>query len=261
MRSLNIAATGIQAQQTHVDVISHNLANMTTTGYKRQRAEFQDLIYENQRRVGTNSSDVGTIVPTGTQFGLGVKTAGVYRNHNQGTVAQTENALDVAMQGRGFFQVELPTGEFAYTRSGAMQRNQDGEIVTIDGYLISPAITIPDDATSISINATGEVEVTIDGQIEPTNLGQFDMATFINPAGLEAIGGNLYKETEASGAPVVGLAGDEGFGSILQGFLEQSNVNPVTEITQLIVAQRAYEMNTKVITASDEMLQQLNQSA
>ncbi len=261
MRSLNIAATGIQAQQTHVDVISHNLANMTTTGYKRQRPEFQDLIYENQRRVGTNSSDVGTIVPTGTQFGLGVKTAGVYRNHNQGTVVQTENSLDVAMQGRGFFQVELPNGDFAYTRSGAFQRNQDGDIVNIDGYLLSPNITIPDDATSISINATGEVEVTIDGQIEPTNLGQLDIATFINPAGLEAIGGNLYLETEASGDPVIGLAGDEGFGSILQGFLEQSNVNPVTEITQLIVAQRAYEMNTKVITASDEMLQQLNQSA
>ncbi len=261
MRSLNIAATGIQAQQTHVDVVSHNLANMTTTGYKRQRAEFQDLMYETQRRVGSNSSDVGTIVPTGTQFGLGVKTAGVYRNHNQGTVTLTENPLDVAIQGRGFLQVELPTGEFAYTRSGALQRNQDGEIVTIDGYILSPAVAIPDDATSISINATGEIEVTIDGQVAPTNLGQFDMATFINPAGLEAIGGNLYKETEASGAPVVGVAGDEGFGSVLQGFLEQSNVNPVTEITQLIVAQRAYEMNTKVITASDEMLQNLNQSA
>lgn len=261
MRSLNVAATGIQAQQTHIDVISHNLANMTTVGYKRNRAEFQDLIYENQRRVGTNSSDVGTIVPTGTQFGLGVKTAGVYRNHNQGTVAQTENALDVAVQGRGFFQIELPNGDFAYTRDGAFQRNQDGEIVTIDGYLVSPAINIPDEATSISVNASGEVEVTIDGQIEPANLGQFDMATFINPAGLEAIGNNLFKETEASGAPVVGLAGEEGFGSLLQGFLEQSNVNPVTEITNLIVAQRAYEMNTKVITASDEMLQALNQSA
>ena len=261
MRSLNIAATGIQAQQTHVDVISHNLANMTTTGYKRQRAEFQDLIYENQRRVGTNSADVGTIVPTGTQFGLGVKTAGVYRNHNQGTVTLTENPLDVAIQGRGFFQVQLPNGDFAYTRSGALQRNDTGEIVNIDGYLLSPAIAIPDDATSISINATGEVEVTIDGQIDPTNLGQLDMATFINPAGLEAVGDNLFKETAASGAPVVGVGGDEGFGSILQGFLEQSNVNPVTEITQLIVAQRAYEMNTKVVTASDEMLQQLNQSA
>lgn len=261
MRSLNVAATGIQAQQTHIDVISHNLANMTTTGYKRHRAEFQDLIYENQRRVGTNSSDVGTIVPTGTQIGLGVKTAAVYRNHNQGTVTQTENAFDVAIQGRGFFQIELPTGEFAYTRDGSFQRSPDGDIVTNDGYLVSPNITIPEDATSVSINATGEVEVTIDGQVEPTNLGQFDMVTFINPAGLEATGNNMYKETEASGAPVVGLAADEGFGSILQGFLEQSNVNPVTEITNLIVAQRAYEMNTKVITASDEMLQALNQSA
>lgn len=261
MRSLNIAATGIQAQQLHVDVISHNLANMTTTGYKRQRAEFQDLIYENQRRVGTSSSDVGTVVPTGTQFGLGVKTAGVYRSHGQGTVALTDNPLDIAIQGRGFFQVELPSGDFAYTRNGALQRNQNGEIVTIDGYLVSPAITIPDDATSISINASGEVEVTLDGQIQPTNLGQLDLVTFINPPGLEAMGDNLYKETEASGAPIVGLAGQEGVGTILQGFLEQSNVNPVTEITDLIVAQRAYEMNTKVITASDEMLQSLNQSA
>ncbi len=261
MRALNVAATGIQAQQTHIDVISHNLANMTTVGYKRNRAEFQDLMYESQRRVGSSSSDVGTIVPTGTQVGLGVKTAGVYRNHSQGTVTQTENALDVAIQGRGFFQVELPSGEFAYTRDGALQRSPDGELVTIDGYLLSPSITVPDDATSISINATGEVEATIDGQINPTNLGQFDIVSFINPAGLEATGNNLYIETEASGAPIVGLAGDEGFGSLLQGFLEQSNVNPVTEITNLIVAQRAYEMNTKVITAADEMLQALNQSA
>lgn len=261
MRSLNIAATGVQAQQVHVDVISQNLANMTTTGYKRSRPEFQDLIYENQRRVGTNSADVGTIVPTGTQFGLGVKTAGVYRSHGQGTVTLTENPLDVAIQGRGFLQIELPNGDLAYTRSGAFQLSPDGEIVTIDGYLVSPAIAIPDDATSISINATGEVEVTLDGQVNTTNLGQLDMVTFINPAGLEAMGNNLYKETAASGAPVIGLPGDEGFGTILQGFLEQSNVNPVTEITQLIVAQRAYEMNTKVITASDEMMQSLNQSA
>jgi flagellar basal-body rod protein FlgG len=261
MRSLDIAATGVQAQQAHVDVISNNLANMTTIGFKRQRAEFQDLIYENQRRVGTNSSDANTIIPTGTQFGLGVKTAGVYRSHNQGTVTLTENALDIAIQGRGFLQVELPTGEFAYTRDGALQRNNQGELVTIDGYLISPVVTIPDDATSISINANGQVEVTIDGQIQPNQIGQLDMINFINPAGLEAVGNNLYRETPASGIPVIGIAGEEGFGTILQGFLEQSNVNAVTEITNLIVAQRAYEMNTKVITASDEMLQSLNQSA
>ncbi len=261
MRSLDVAATGIQAQQAHIDVISQNLANMTTIGYKRNRAQFQDLMYESQRRVGTNSSDVGTIVPTGTQFGLGVKTAGVYRSHGQGTVTLTENPLDIAIQGRGFLQVELPNGDFAYTRDGALQRNPEGEIVTIDGYLVSPAIAIPDNATSISINASGEVEVTIDGQAEPANLGQLEMVNFINPVGLEATGNNLYKETEASGAPVVGLAGEDGFGTFLQGFLEQSNVNPVTEITNLIVAQRAYEMNTKVITASDEMLQSLNQSA
>lgn len=261
MRSLDIAATGVQAQQAHVDVISHNLANMTTTGFKRQRAEFQDLIYENQRRVGTTASDAGIIIPTGTQFGLGVKTAGVYRNHNQGTVTQTENPLDVAIQGRGFFQIQLPTGEFAYTRDGAFQRNQNGELVTIDGYLLTPPINIPPEATAISINASGEVEVTIAGQVQPNNVGQLDMVTFVNPAGLEATGNNLYAETEASGPPILGIAGLEGFGTVLQGFLEQSNVNPVSEITNLIVAQRAYEMNTKVITASDEMLQSLNQSA
>jgi len=261
MQSLNVAATGLEAQQTHVDVISHNLANMTTGGYKRQRPEFQDLMYINQRRVGSNSSDVGTIVPTGTQIGLGVKLGGVYRSHEQGTVAHTTNPLDVAIQGRGFFQIELPNGDQAYTRNGSFQLSPEGEIVTIDGYLVSPAIAIPDDATSISINATGEVEVSLPGQVAPANLGQLDMATFINPAGLEAVGDNLYLESEASGAPVVGVPGDEGFGSTLQGFLEQSNVNPVTEITQLIVAQRAYDMNAKVITASDEMLQSLNQSA
>jgi flagellar basal-body rod protein FlgG len=261
MRSLNIAATGLMAQQLNVDVISHNLANMTTSGYKRERAEFHDLMYENLRRVGANSSDVGTIVPTGIQLGLGVKTSGVYRSHQQGTVTGTENPLDVAIQGKGFFQIELPSGDFAYTRNGAFQLSPEGEIVTNDGYIVSPAIAIPDDANGISINANGEVEVTIDGEETPQNLGQLDMVNFINPAGLEAIGDNLYKETAASGDPIVGLAGDEGFGTLLQGFLEQSNVDPVTEITSLIVAQRAYEMNTKVITASDEMMQSLNQSA
>ncbi len=261
MRALNIAATGLQAQQTNVDVISHNLANMTTTGFKRYRPEFQDLIYDDQRRVGTNSSDVGTIVPTGIQIGLGVKTSGVYRSHEQGTVTVTDNPLDIAIQGRGFFQIILPNGDFAYTRNGAFQLSPEGEIVTIDGYQVSPNIAVPDDAVEISINANGEVEAIIDGQIAPQNLGQFDMVTFINPNGLKAIGDNLYEATEASGDPILDVPGVEGFGTLLQGFLEQSNVNPISEITQLIVAQRAYEMNTKVITASDEMQQALNQSA
>lgn len=261
MRSLNIAATGMKAQQLNVDVTSHNLANMTTTGYKRQRAEFQDLIYQSLRRVGSNSTDIGTIVPTGIQVGLGVKPGAIYRTHEQGAVQQTENPLDLSLQGRGYFKIELPNGEFAYTRNGAFQISPDGEIVTIDGYLVSPTITIPEDATQISINKSGEVEVTIDGQIASQNLGQLEIATFINEGGLEAIGDNMFLETTASGDPIEGIAGEEGFGTILQGFLEASNVDAVTEITNLIVAQRAYEMNSKVISASDQMLQALSQSA
>lgn len=261
MRSLDIAATGMQAQQTHVDVISHNLANQTTTGYKAQRAEFQDLIYQDLRRVGTNSSDVGTIVPTGVQIGLGVKTGAIYRNTEQGTVKQTEGPLDVAIQGKGYLQIEMPNGDIAYTRNGAFKLSPDGEIVTMDGFIVQPAIAVPEDAIDISINASGEVEVLVEGQIDPVNLGQLELATFINPPGLQAIGDNMFLETPASGDPILGIAGEEGFGTILQGYLENSNVNPVSEITQLIVAQRAYEMNSKVITASDEMLQALNQSA
>lgn len=261
MRSLHIAATGMQAQQTNVDVISHNLANQTTTGYKAQRAEFQDLIYQDLRRVGSNSSDAGTIVPTGVQLGLGVKTGAIYRNTEQGTVKQTEGPLDVAIQGKGYFQIELPDGDIAYTRNGAFKLSPDGEIVTMDGYIVQPAIAVPEDAIDIAINSSGEVEVTLDGQVDPANLGQLEIATFINPPGLEAIGDNLFLETAASGDPILGIAGEEGFGSILQGYLENSNVNPVSEITNLIVAQRAYEMNSKIITASDEMLQALNQSA
>ena len=261
MRSLNIAATGLAAQQTNIDVISHNLANMTTSGYKKERAEFQDLLYENLRRVGTSSSDAGTIIPTGVQLGLGVKTAGVYRNHEQGTVSGTGNPLDIAIQGKGFFQIEMPSGDFSYTRNGAFQLSPDGEIVTIDGYKVSPGITIPQDAVDVSINAKGEVEVTQDGQAAPSKIGQLDMVNFINPAGLKAVGDNLYQQTAASGDPQTSVPGDVGFGTVLQGFLEQSNVDPVSEITGLIVAQRAYEMNTKVIKASDEMMQTLNQSA
>ena len=261
MRSLNIAATGMQAQQLHVDVISQNLANQTTVGFKSQRAEFQDLIYQNLERTGTNSSNVGTILPSGIQLGLGVKTGSIYRNTEQGTLRQTEGPLDIALQGRGYFQIEMPDGQIAYTRNGALKLSPNGEIVTMDGFLLQPAIVVPEDALDISINASGEVEVLIDGQVQPLNLGQIEISTFINPPGLEAIGDNLFLETQASGVPILGIAGELGVGTILQGFLENSNVNPVTEITGLIVAQRAYEMNAKVITASDEMLQALNQSA
>lgn len=261
MRSLDIAATGLLAQQSHIETVSHNLANMTTDGYKRRRNEFQDLMYQNMRRVGTNSSDVGTIVPTGVQIGLGVKTAGISRSHEQGTIKVTSNPLDISVKGKGFFQIQMPDGSFAYTRNGSFQTNQQGEIVTVDGYLLSPGITIPQDAVDIAINGNGQVQVTLNNQVDPQILGQLDMASFINPAGLEAIGDNLYRETTASGPVILGLAGQDGLGLLQQGTLEQSNVDPVTEITQLIIAQRAYEMNTKVLTASDEMLQALNQSA
>lgn len=260
MRSLNIAATGMQAMQMNVDVISQNLANINTTGFKRERPAFQDLLYQDQRRVGTNSADSGTVVPTGIQLGLGVKTAAIYRSHAQGTVQLTENPLDLAIQGKGFFQVELPDGTIAYTRDGTFQLSPDGEVVTNDGYLVLPNIAVPQDATGVAVNSSGEVEVTLQGQVEPQNLGQLEVVTFINDPGLNAIGNNLYTESAASGDPIIGIAGEEGVGTILQGFLETSNVNPVTEITTLIVAQRSYEMNAKVISASDQMLQALNQS-
>lgn len=260
MRSLDIAATGMQAQQLYVDVTSQNLANINTTAYKLQRPEFQDLLYQNDKRVGTNSADSGTIVPTGIQIGLGVKTGAIYRNTNQGTLQNTSNTLDIAIQGKGFMQVTLPTGEIAYTRAGALQLSPDGVIVTSDGNPIEPAITIPPTATAVSINQSGEIFATIPNQVAPQNLGQFQTATFINEAGLQAVGSNMYMETAASGAPVVGTPGTNGYGTILQGYLENSNVDAVTELTNLIKAQRVYEMNSKVISKSDEMLQNLNQS-
>lgn len=260
MRSLDVAATGMMAQQLNVEVISNNLANVTTTSFKRQRPEFQDLIYQSQRRVGTNSADVGTIVPTGIELGLGVKTGAVYRIHEQGTLQQTENVLDLAIRGKGYFRIELPDGTDAYTRAGAFQISPEGEVITADGYIVAPGIAIPDDALDVSVNASGEVEVLLDGVIEPQNLGQLELVTFINEAGLRAEGDNLFVETAASGDALIGVPGEDGVGTILQGFLETSNVNPVTEITNLILAQRSYEMNSKVITASDEMMQTLNQT-
>lgn len=260
MRSLHIAATGLQAQTLNIDVISNNISNLSTTGFKRQRAEFQDLIYQSQQRVGTNSSDTGTIVPTGIQIGLGVSAGAVYRIHEQGSLIQTSSPLDLALRGKGFFTVELPSGEIAYTRAGSFQLDADGQIVTAEGYVVSPGITVPQDATDITINANGEVQATIPNQIQPQLLGQLEIASFINEPGLEALGDNLLKETEASGAPIVGIAGEEGIGSILQGFLEGSNTDPVTELTTLITAQRAYELNSKVIQVGDEVLQTLNQA-
>ena len=259
MRSLNIAATGMLAQQTNVEVISNNIANLNTTGFKRQRAEFQDLLYQNMRRIGASSSDAGTIVPTGIQIGLGVKTGAVYRIAEQGNLQMTDNTYDIAVSGTGYLRVLLPSGETAYTRAGSFQLSPTGQIVTQEGYEVQPGITIPQDAIGVTIDATGQVQVKIAGQVNPTNVGQLDLAIFFNDAGLEALGGNLFLETPSSGAAQVGTPGSAGFGTVKQGYLETSNVNPVSEITNLITAQRAYEMNSKVITASDEMLSQISQ--
>lgn len=258
MRSLNIAATGMLAQQTNVEVISNNIANMNTTAYTRRRPEFNDLLYQNLRRIGANSSDMGTIVPTGVQLGLGVKVAAVYRITEQGSVQSTDNTLDLAIQGKGYFQIELPNGETAYTRDGAFQLSPEGRIVTHQGYALSPNITVPANTTEIAINASGQVMVKLDGQIEPQVVGQIQLAVFPNQAGLEARGDNLFLETPASGNAATGSPATIGYGSLLQGFLESSNVNVVSEITNLISAQRAYEMNSKVIQTSDEMLSTMN---
>jgi flagellar basal-body rod protein FlgG len=254
MRSLDIASTGMQAQQTNVEVISNNIANMNTTGFKRQRIEFQDLLYQNQRRVGSTSSDTGTIVPSGAQVGLGVKTAAVYRINEQGNLQQTGNNLDLAIQGNGYFQITMPSGDTAYTRDGTLALSPTGVIVTADGYTVQPGITIPQAATSVTINADGEVLATVTGNVTPQNVGQIQIAQFPNPAGLQANGGNLFSQTAASGAPQTGTPGASGFGSIMQGFVETSNVNVVTEMTNLITAQRAYEMNSRIISASDDMM-------
>ena len=259
MRSLDIGATGMLAQQMNVDVISNNIANMTTTGFKKQRAAFQDLIYQNIDRPGSTSSDAGTTVPSGLQLGLGVRSGAVYRMHGQGAIRLTENPLDVAITGEGFLQVDLPSGQTAYTRDGTLQVNENGELVTTQGYTINPGITVPADATDIDINESGEVLVSVPGQTAPTNVGQLQLANFINPVGLEAMGDNLYLETDASGAPTTGNPNEDEFGGIRQGALEQSNVNVVEEITELITAQRAYEMNSRVISTSDEMMQTTSQ--
>lgn len=258
MKSMDIAASGMLAQQRNVDVISNNIANLSTTGFKKQRAEFQDLLYENIRRPGSTSNDSGTIVPTGIQIGGGVKTAAVYRMHSQGDLKQTQNPLDIAIVGRGFLQVQMPDGTTSYTRAGSLQLNADGTIVTPDGYPILPQITVPQDTVDLTINASGQVAAKIDGQVNPTTVGQIQLANFVNPPGMEAIGNNLLRETPASGSPVTGNPQTNGFGKIGQYSLESSNVNIVNEVTDLISAQRAYEMNSRTIKASDEMMSALN---
>jgi flagellar basal-body rod protein FlgG len=259
MLALRIAATGMAAQDLNVQVISNNIANMNTVGYKRQTAQFEDLLYQNIQREGTQSSETGTIVPTGIQIGAGVKTGQVERITTQGAMTNTGNQLDMAINGRGFFQVLLPSGTIAYTRAGNFSVNAQGQIVTQDGYLLQPAMTVPQNATSVTISSAGQVQISQDGNATPTTIGTLQTALFFNEPGLEAQGGNLYLETAASGPPALSQPGQPGYGTIMQGYTEASNVDPVTEITNLISAQRAYEMNSKVVTASDQMLQTTNQ--
>ena len=259
MRALTIASTGMLAQQTNVEVISNNIANLNTTAYKRSRVEFQDLLYQDQRRVGSASSEAGTIVPAGLQVGLGVRAAAVYRLNQQGTLQLTENTLDLGIRGDGFFNIQLPNGQTAYTRSGSFQLSPTGQIVTQDGYTVLPGITVPQNTLDISVNAAGQAYAKLDGVVAPQLLGQFTLSNFPNVAGLESVGQNLLLQTPASGAPVAGTAGALGFGTLQQGFLEASNVNAVSEITNLITAQRAYELNSKVIQATDDMMGTINQ--
>jgi flagellar basal-body rod protein FlgG len=254
MRALMIAATGMSAQQMRVETISNNLANMSTTGYNARRAEFSDLHYQQMARPGTVNAADGTVLPTGVQLGLGVRPAAVSIYLSQGTLTQTNGDLDVAIEGGGYLEVLLPSGESAYTRDGSLKRSADGTIVTSDGLSLVPGIVIPPDARSVSINSAGEVYGYFVDNPEGQLLGQITLAGFTNAKGLEALGGNLFGETEASGAPAVATPGENGLGTLRQGYLEESSVDAVREITELISAQRGYEMNAKVITAADQMM-------
>jgi len=254
MQSLKIAATGMSAQQMRVDVIANNLANMSTNGFNPRRAEFADLHYQQQVRPGAVNAADGTVLPTGVQVGLGVRPASVTVQLAQGAVAATGGDLDVAIEGQGYLEVELPSGLSAYTRDGALKRSPEGRIVTAGGHPLVPDITIPDDARSLSITADGEVYAYFDDQVEPALLGRLSLAGFSNAKGLEARGDNLFLETGASGPPLVADPGEDGLGTLRQGYLEESSVDAVRELTDLIEAQRGYELNAKVITAADQML-------
>jgi len=254
MRSLWTATTGMSAQTLNIDVISNNLANVSTTGFKRSRADFQDLLYQIMEVPGSPTSDE-TQSPTGIQVGLGVKTAGVTKNFTTGDLIQTENELDVAIEGDGFFQVDMPNGNTGYTRAGTFRLDGDGRMVTSDGYVLQPEITIPEDATEVTISESGVVSALLGDETESTELGNLDIAKFVNPAGLLAVGRNLFRETESSGAAAVGTPGEEGYGTLLQGYYENSNVNMVEELAHLITSQRAYEINSRVVSTSDEMMQ------
>ena len=254
MRALHTAATGMMAQELNVQVISNNIANMRTTGYKRQRAEFQDLLYEHVRRIGTQTSTQGNILPVGVDLGGGVKTVGTPRIMTQGTISQTGSELDIAIRGEGFFKILMPDGTFTYSRDGSFQMDAQGRIVTVQGNVLQPGITIPQNATGLTINSQGQVSITPQGTTTPTVLGQIALSRFINKAGLQPIGDNLFLETPASGTPQDGTPNVDGMGDLIQNNLEQANVEVVSEISDLIAAQRAYEMNAKVISATDQML-------
>ncbi len=257
-KALQIAASGMQAQKLTIDVIANNLANVNTTGYKRSRLEFQDLLYQNLKSAGESTGNDNRR-PIGLQIGNGTRVVATQRSFQQGTITETGNALDIAIEGDGFLVVRMPDGSFAYTRDGALKISADGLLVTSQGYILEPEITIPEDTQQIVIRKDGEIEVTLYGETEPSILGQLELARFINPAGLEAMGENLFRETVASGQPFMGTAGQDGLGLIHQGFLETSNVDVVKEMVEMIEAQRAYELNSKTIKTSEDMLRTVTQ--
>jgi flagellar basal-body rod protein FlgG len=254
MRALAIAATGMSAQQLNTEVIANNLANISTTGFKRSRAEFTDLLYQSSRTAGDVGQSGQNQIPEGSSVGLGTRAAAIRNLHLQGALANTGNKLDVALNGRGWFQVTAASGDQFYTRTGSFNKNSQGQIVTADGYLVQPGITIPSNASDVVINETGQVYIRVSGAADLQLVGQMTLANFVNEAGLDPVGGNRFRETQASGTPILGVPGDPGSGSLQQGYLENSNVDPVKEITELISAQRAYEMNSKVIQAADDMM-------
>ena len=258
MRSLWISKTGMEAQQTQLDHISHNLANVSTSGFKRAHAVFEDLMYQNLRQAGASSSEQ-TELPTGLQIGLGTRAVATSRNFSQGNLMQSSNPLDLAVRGNGFFQIQLPDGTTGYTRDGSFQVSATGQLVTNVGYTVQPGITIPAQAQSVTIGNDGTVSVVLPGQSQPQTVGQLQLASFVNPAGLEPKGQNLFAETAASGTPNAGVPGQNGIGTVQQGFTETSNVNVVEELVQMIQTQRAYELNSKAIQTSDQMLQKLSQ--
>ncbi|MDK2779481.1 MAG: flagellar basal-body rod protein FlgG [Pseudomonadota bacterium] len=257
--ALWVSKTGLEAQDLALTTVSNNLANVSTTGFKKDRAVFEDLLYQTQRQPGANSS-ADTRLPSGLQLGTGVRTAGTQKIFTTGSLELTDQPLDLAIDGRGFFQITMPDGTISYTRDGTFHMNDEGVVVNVNGYPLEPQITIPDQTNQLTISSDGIVQATIFGDTTPQDLGQIETVDFINPAGLQAIGGNLFLETASSGAPQAGVPSEEGFGTIEQGALENSNVEVVEELVKMITVQRAYEMNSKVVSAADGMLQFLTQN-